>query len=280
MDTVGKIMASMHFDANIYLHSQFCSPWGMKSDNPGLGSFHVIAYGHCLIKIEGKADLLLNAGDLVFFPRNNPHRIQNQNHADDQFTTLICGSYDFGEKQNPLLGNLPDIIHVSANEISKLPWFESLFRQIVNEAESGTEGKNLILDKLAEILFIYILRYFVQKTPDEKGLLAALSDKHLSKALAAFHSDIGKAWTVEALADEASMSRSAFSNYFSEIVQSTPMQYVMQWRMQSAYNALKATEGSILSIALDHGYQSEASFSKVFKKQFAITPGKARRAEL
>ncbi|MRX27871.1 AraC family transcriptional regulator [Kangiella sp. HZ709] len=280
MDTIGKIMASMHFDANIYLHSQFCSPWGMKSDNPGLGSFHVIAYGNCLIKIEGKPDLVLNAGDLVFFPRNTPHRIQNQTHADDQFTTLICGSYDFGEKQNPLLGYLPELIHVSANEISKLPWFESLFRQIVNEAESGTDGKSLILDKLAEILFIYVLRYFVQHKPNEKGLLAALSDKQLSLALAAFHSDIGKAWTVETLAEQANMSRSAFSNYFSELVQLTPMQYVKQWRMQSAYNALVATKASILSIALDHGYQSEAAFSKVFKKQFSITPGKARRQQL
>lgn len=280
MDIIGKILDSLHFDASIYLHSQFCSPWGLKSDNPGLGSFHVIAYGHCLIKIEGEPDLLLNAGDLVFFPRNTPHRIQNQSYSDDQFTTLICGSYDFGEKQNPLLQNLPDVIHIKANAISQYAWFESLFRQIVNEAETGTAGKSLILDRLAEILFIYVLRYYVATTQSKEGLLAGLADKQISKALSAFHNDLSKAWTVETLAQEANMSRTAFSNYFSELVKATPMQYVMQWRMQCAYNSLVSSKDSILTIALAHGYQTEASFSKAFKKQFNISPGKARREKL
>ncbi len=277
MDVFGKILNSLHFDANIYLHSKFCSPWGLKSSNPGLGSFHVIAYGNCLIKVDGEPEMLLNAGDLVFFPRNIPHRIQNQSQGDAQYTTLICGSYDFGEKQNPLLDNLPDVIHIQSSVISQHAWFESLFRQIVNEAETGTEGKSLILDRLAEILFIYILRYYVKTTQSEQGLLAGLADKQISKALTAFHNDLSQPWSVETLAKEANMSRTAFANLFAKLVKTTPMQYVMQWRMQCAYNALVSSKDSILKIALDHGYQTEASFSKVFKKQFDISPGKTRR---
>ncbi len=276
-DTVSQILSALHYESNIYLHSNFCSPWGLDSDNPGMGSFHVIAYGHCKISLNLYEELLLNAGDLIFFPRNIPHKIENKNNSDAEATTLICGSFDFGKSNNPLINALPDFIHIKANEISRFPWFESLFRHIVNEAEMGTEGKNLILDKLAEILFVYVLRYYVLTTKSESGVLAGLADLQLSKAIQAFHRDMSFSWTVEKLAQEALMSRSAFSERFSELVKMTPMQYVTHWRMQCAYNALNTTKDSILAVALEHGYNSEAAFSKVFKKQFGLSPGKARK---
>ncbi len=277
MDIVSKILASLHFDASIYLHSQFCSPWQMQSDKPGLGTFHVIAFGHCLIKLPDGRSIQLNAGDLIFFPHNIQHQIENSDEQHAVSTTLICGSFDFGNKNNPLLSSLPDYIHIKATDISQLPWFESLFRQIVNEAEAGTDGRHLILDKLAEILFVYILRYYVLHNQNSEGVLAGLSDRQLSKALEAFHNNMSEHWTVEKLAGYALMSRSAFSDHFSDVVKVTPMQYVTYWRMQCAFNMLKSTNDSILAIALNHGYQSEAAFSKVFKKQFGMPPGKARK---
>lgn len=277
MDIISQVLRSIHFDASIYLHSQFCSPWGLNSDNPGLSSFHVIAFGNCNIALEHKPTIHLNAGDLIFFPKNLSHKIYNPDASAEISTTLICGSFDFSQLNNPIIDSLPDFIHIKANEIAQYPWFESLFRQIVNEAESGTEGRSIILDKLAEILFIYILRYYVLISQHSNGLFAGLADPHISKALMAFHSDMASLWTVERLAQYALMSRSAFSDKFSSLVQLSPMQYVTFWRMQSALNALKSSQDSILTIALNHGYQSEAAFSKVFKKHFSITPGKARK---
>ncbi|NVK22278.1 MAG: AraC family transcriptional regulator [Kangiellaceae bacterium] len=276
MDIISKILQSLHFDANIYLHSEFCSPWGLQSDNPSVGTFHVIAYGHCTIQTENNLHISLNAGDLIFFPKNIKHKIENTSEGGIS-TTLICGSYQFSDAHSPLISALPDFIHIKANELGQLSWFESLIKQIVNEAESGTEGRSLILDKLAEILFVYIIRYYVLASKSNHGVLAGLADKQLSKALFVFHNDMGNPWSVETLAQHALMSRSAFSDKFAEVIQMTPMQYVTYWRMQCAYNQLTSTNTPIISIALDHGYKSEAAFSKVFKKQFAISPGKARK---
>ncbi|MBL4660616.1 MAG: AraC family transcriptional regulator [Alcanivoracaceae bacterium] len=281
MDVVDHLFKSIYFDANIYLHSEFCSPWNMEADNPRLSSFHVIAYGNCSLSIEGKNELYLNAGDLIFFPRNIRHHMFNDNEEAMISTTLICGKLDFGEINNPVLDALPEIIHIKANEMDKYPWLKSLFQQIINEAEFGTEGSQIILDKLAEILFIYIVRYYIKSdqndSANKQGLLLGLADKQICKVLMAMHEDLSLAWTVESLAEQSAMSRSSFSNKFSLLIGNTPLQYLTHLRMQCAHQKLLNSNESIISIALTHGYQSEAAFSKVFKKHYGLSPGKARK---
>ena len=89
MDVVNEIFKSIHFDANIYLHSEFCSPWGVESSHPGLSSFHVIAYGNCQLHIEGQTPIFLSAGDLIFFSRNTPHQLLNSEENNDLSPNLI-----------------------------------------------------------------------------------------------------------------------------------------------------------------------------------------------
>ncbi len=165
--------------------------------------------------------------------------------------------------------------------MDKFPWLKSLFQQIVNEAENQGDGRQLILDKLAEILFIYIIRYYLDsKSPDVKGkqgVLKGLSDPAIARSLLAFHSNLDRAWTLEGLADEALISRSKFANLFNKLVGVTPLKYMTYWRMQQAKHLLETTSDSVFSIALACGYQSEAAFIKVFKKHFGSTPGKARK---
>lgn len=281
MDTFSQILKSLHFAANIYLHSEFCSPWSAQSDNPGLSSFHVIAYGNCSLEIPNREAIQLNAGDLIFFPRNIKHEIANPRNDAEISTTLICGRLDFQKANHPILSALPDVIHIQANAMAPYPWLQSLFQHIVNEAESGIEGRQMILDRLAEILFIYIVRYYLLAMSDEvektSGLLAGLNHPQICKSLEAMHADLGQSWTVADLATRAGMSRAAFADKFNQLVGQTPLQYLTSWRMQSAQQALVMTDQSILEIALDHGYQSEAAFGKVFKKHFAMTPGKSRK---
>ncbi|MFK8013331.1 MAG: helix-turn-helix domain-containing protein [Marinicellaceae bacterium] len=104
--------------------------------------------------------------------------------------------------------------------------------------------------------------------------LSIIADSQLSKALVAIHADLAKPWTVQSLADKSAMSRSAFSNKFSALIGNTPIQYLTQIRLQCAYNHLQSTNDSIITVALNHGYQSEAAFSKVFKKHYGTSPGK------
>ena len=279
MSNIDQLFKSIFFDANIYLHSEFCSPWNIAADNPHFSSFHVVAYGNCTLSLNDTDTYQLNAGDLIFFPRNIKHEMFNQ--GDMITTTLICGKLNFGGVSNPILDALPEVMHIKASQMDKFPWFKSLFQQIINEAESGSEGSQIILDKLAEILFIYVVRYYIKcdqnKHVNKKGLLAGMADSQLSKALVAMHGDLSKLWTVQSLADESAMSRSAFSNKFNLMVGNTPLQYLTLIRLQCAYHTLQSTQDSIITIALSHGYQSEAAFSKVFKKHYGISPGKVSK---
>ncbi len=281
MDIIHSIFKSIHFDANIYLHSEFCSPWGVESNNPGLSSFHVIAYGNCELHIENQPVLFLNAGDLIFFSQNTPHRLINQNKDHEISTTLICGKLFFSNKKNPILIGLPRYLHIKANEMDKYPWLKSLFLQITSEAENNGDGRQFVLDKLAEIFFIYIIRYYLtsesHKTSKKQGVLKALSHPAIARSLLAFHDNMEHPWTLDTLANEALISRSKFANLFNEMMGTTALKYMTNCRMDLAKHLLESTYDSIYEVALSCGYQSEASFIKVFKKHFNLTPGKTRK---
>ena len=280
MNVIDEIFKSIAFDANIYLHSEFCSPWGVPSSNPGLSSFHVIAYGNCQLVIEGKDPIHLSAGDLIFFARNTPHQLINPDQHNNISTTLICGHLAFSNQKNPILMALPRLLHIKANEMDQ--GLKTLFQQIVAEAESRKDGRQLVLDKLAEILFVYIVRFYVcsdkLKYSQKTGLLKGLTNPHISKALIAFHQNMDHPWSLETLAQQALISRSKFAAAFNELLGVTPLKYMTYWRMQQARQLLKTTKQSIYSIALACGYQSEAAFIKVFKKQFNVTPGQLRKS--
>ncbi len=280
MNVIDEIFKSIVFDANIYLHSSFCSPWGVESSNPGLSSFHVIAYGNCQLEIAGKTPIFLSAGDLVFFSRNTPHKLINPDELNNISTTLICGHLAFNNNKNPVLMALPRILHIKASEMDRTSWFKSLFQQIIAEAENKSDGRQLVLDKLAAILFIYIVRYYISSKQhlysQKSGILKGLSDPNISKALVAFHQNLDQPWNLELLAEKALVSRSKFAASFNELMGVTPLKYMTYWRMQQAKQLLRSTNNSIYNIALTCGYQSEAAFIKVFKKHFDKTPGQSR----
>ncbi|WP_223788586.1 AraC family transcriptional regulator [Marinicella meishanensis] len=281
MNVIDEIFKSISFDACIYLHSAFCSPWGVTSSNPGKSSFHVIAYGNCQLEMAGQDPLFLSAGDLIFFSRDTPHKILNPDERNNLSTTLICGQLSFQQDNNPILQALPRVLHITANEMDQAMWFKSLFQQIVAEAESDNAGRQLVLDKLAEILFIYVVRYYAQSTQlrdsEQAGLFMGLADPNIAKALIAFHRHMDQPWNLQSLAAQAAMSRSKLASRFSELLGVTPLKYMTHWRMQLAAQLLKNSHQSIYQIALSCGYQSEAAFIKVFKKQFGMTPGQSRK---
>jgi len=282
MNVIDEIFKSISFDANIYLHSAFCSPWGVTASNPGKSSFHVIAYGNCQLEMAGHERVFLSAGDLIFFSRDTPHKIINPDQHNKISTTLICGQLSFQPDNNPILQALPRMLHITANEMDQALWFKSLFQQIVAEAESDNAGRQMVLDKLAEILVIYVVRYYAQskqlQESDRAGLFMGLADANIAQALIAFHRHMDRPWSLESLAQEAAMSRSKMASRFNELMGLTPLQYMTYCRLQLAAQLLKNSHQSIYQIAVACGYQSEAAFIKVFKKQFGMTPGQSRKA--
>lgn len=294
MDLLSNMMNTLRLNASVFLHSHFCDNWAVDTSGSNKATFHVIAGGSCWLHIPGQDDAIaLQTGDLVVFPHDARHTIANSSFyppdnvprnqpagdvVSDTSTALICGYFEFMENSwNPLLDALPEFIVIHSEKTSKTAFMDSLISFIIRETESGSSGADVVIDRLSDILFIQVIRSYIQNMQQDHGFLAAIADPKISQALSQFHLSPGNDWSVQTLADEANMSRSAFAEIFNRLVSMSPMQYVTRWRMQHAYDLLISTQLSTAQIAEGCGYKSEASFSKVFKKEFDKGPGAVRR---
>ena len=294
MDILNDVLKTLRLSSKVFLHAKFCEQWVIDIEPLNLQvSFHVIAHGDCWLHTqERSAATALHAGDLVICLRNTPHYVTNgpQLPPDDlprnspttedkpgESTALICGQCEFLQNYwNPVLEAMPNIMVFSTtNSVGSN--LESIIKLMIAEVETNGEGSNAIIDRLSDILFIEAIRTYILLHDNNQGYIAALIDPRLSKALTSFHKQPEINWTVQTLSEEAGMSRSAFADKFKQMVDMSPMEYVTGWRMQHAYEALASDNKSVMQIAEDSGYQSEAAFRKAFKKQFGIGPGIARR---
>jgi transcriptional regulator GlxA family with amidase domain len=150
---------------------------------------------------------------------------------------------------------------------------------LASEARSDRAGGGAMAMRLADLIVVQTIRSWLAKDPDAKSWLAALRDEHIARAIALIHAHPSRVWTVAELASEINMSRSIFSARFTELVSETPMQYVTRWKMQLAFRYLRDEPVSVGNVAGRVGYQSEASFSRAFKRTMGFSPGTARRLD-
>ncbi len=294
MDTLSNILSLLNLRASVYFHSSFCGNWSIDGDNEYRATFHLIARGNCWLQLPDlDRTIVLRGGDLIVFPRDIRHSISSSQsveqaeaapsppmepETDEPTTSLICGYFDFDSPQaNPILDAMPDLIHIKNEDPARTSMLDTVLRFITSETESAQPGSDVIVDKLSEILFIHVIRAYVQHAGVKTGLLAALSDTRLGRAIRAVHEDPAYNWRVSTLAEKAGMSRSAFASHFQAVTGITPMQYVTNWRMQTAFEKLRTGKVSVGLIAEQSGYQTEASFRKAFKKQMGVGPGAVRR---
>jgi AraC-like DNA-binding protein len=294
MNALNDVLKTLRLSSKVFLHAKFCERWVIDIEPLNLQvSFHVIAHGDCwLHSPDIPAPTELHAGDLVICLRNTPHYVtpsaelppddlpRNQpatEEAEGEPTTLICGQCEFLQHYwNPILEAMPNIMVFPTTD-SAGSNLASIINLMITEVESAGGNSNPVIDRLSDILFIEAIRTYMQKNTNDQGYIAVMRDPRLSKTLTSFHKQPEKNWTVQTLSEEAGMSRSAFADKFKQMLDISPMEYVMSWRMQQAYNTLTSCNESVMQIAEDCGYQSEAAFRKAFKKQFGIGPGTARR---
>lgn len=293
MDVLSDVLRLLRLRASVFFHAGFCGNWSVDSSGSGKATFHLIARGACWLHMpERDEPLALRGGDLLVFPRDAVHVISvsaerislpahsgvNSGDGEGPVTSVICGYFNFDSPQaNPILAALPDVLHLRGDDTANAGWLDLLMRLIAAETESGDVGTDVVVDRLSDVLFIQVIRTYVRENPDKRGLLAALADRRISRALDALHESPGTAWTVEALADIAGMSRAAFAKRFQELMAMPPMSYVTHWRMQLAYELLHTSELSVAAIAERSGYQSEAAFRKAFSQLMGVGPGAVRR---
>ena len=157
-------------------------------------------------------------------------------------------------------------------------WLETVLKFIGHEAEKGELGSKAIVERLSEILFIQVIRAYSKTAEESVGHLAALGDIQISRVLRQIHKEPDEKWTLEKLSREAGVSRSTFAEKFHALMGMPPMEYIARWLMLLARNALKETMKSITEIAEEVGYESKASFSTAFRRQFGVSPSVYRNA--
>jgi AraC-like DNA-binding protein len=142
-----------------------------------------------------------------------------------------------------------------------------------------TPGSEVVANRLAEVLFIQAIRAHIASGAEicKRGWLRAIFDLQIGAALKSIHENVNSPWTVESLAESAGMSRSAFAERFKELLGQTPLEYVTEWRMQKAVQLLQLGDKKLIDVAQSVGYESDAAFSKAFKRVVGLTPGEYRR---
>ena len=285
--------------------SEICSAYLPRSDR--VVSYHMIASGSCMACLDdGREPLLqLSAGDLLVVPQgdahllgsdlslapapsapllaqhvaSNPGEILRLSHgAGGDMTRMVCGFLTCdGILSHPLLQSLPRLFKVSIGSGAESAWLVPALAFAAAEAAVPRPGGATVLGKLSELLFVHALRRCLDGLPaHETGWLAALRDRYVGPAMLRLHADPAFSWTVDGLAGEVGLSRSAFAQRFSSLLGQPPMQYLAHWRLRVAARELRTGTGSVAALAGKVGYESEAAFSRAFKREFGVPPASWR----
>lgn len=303
-ESIGKLLDSLHMESSFFTQSSLSSPWALAM--PPMSNcmmYHIVVEGSALFRL-GKTEIQLNTGDFILFPKGEGHTLSDGTCSSytplselpiqvvtERFeklkfggngaqTDMVCGVLLF---QHPLaiklLGILPSYILIrqdaesSCNNIGKI---SNLLKAETNNVEVGAEG---VIARLSDILVITAMRQYLLELNDEKmGWLGALEDDRIGNALKIIHDTPDLHWSLEEIAQKVGMSRTSFAQHFKRLVGSSPMEYLTEWRMSLAYSRLQLSKDSVLAIALDIGYQSEAAFSRAFKKVIGQSPNEIRKA--
>jgi AraC-like DNA-binding protein len=195
-------------------------------------------------------------------------------------TRLVCGTVRFDHPAAyHLVGVLPRVIGVEAATSPQTEWIQSTLRFMGAEVQALRPGGETVVTRLADVLVIQAIRSWIEQDPAaQTGWLGALRDRQVGRALMLIHREPARAWTVAGLANEVAMSRSAFAARFAELVGEPPMHYVARWRMHVALTWLREEDAALGELASRLGYQSEAAFSRAFKRLMRVAPGAVRRS--
>ena len=303
MDALTDILNTLRLSSSLYYRTQFTSPWGIEVPTKAkVARFHIVIRGQCWLQVNDDEGIHISNGDLVIVPHGAPHTLADTPTTTTQPITqvleqteysgegplvyggdgagccLVCGEFSFNDLGNhPLLTNLPTILYVSGDKSYNTQWLQSAIGFIDHEAAKLEPGAHAIIDRLSEIILIQVIRATLAESQEYIPFLSAFIDARINRVLTAIHAKPEDDWSVERLGQLVNMSRSSFSNRFTELANMTPLQYVIFVRLQKASRLLIETSQPLIAVAENIGYQSEAAFSQAFKKQFGMRPGEFRR---
>jgi len=316
-DFLSDLLTSMHVAGMVLFRAEFREPWSVNTpDSVQLARvlpprtehiipFHLIAAGGCWLEMPKKEPVWLSEGDAILLPYGDSHRLSGKDAATcvevgellpqppwsdilvlehggrGVNTSIICGFLQCDELLfHPMLRHLPVLLHVSPDATPADEWLASTIRHTAAEASKPAPGSRSMLPRLTELMFLEILRKYVKGlSADEVGWFAAFNDSVAGSALKCLHAAPLQDWNVESLAREVGVSRTVLAERFRHYLDQPPMQYLTHWRLQLAAQHLKKGRLPMKAIADEVGYESEASFSRAFKRHFGLPPGDWRKRQ-
>lgn len=315
MDTLSDTLRVMRVTEAVFTNETLYAPWHHRVPSSGVVSaveaeaehrvvFHMITEGECFVEVEGQPTLRVTAGDVVLFPNGRTHRMvfapdrraaspsacpaapplrptpaaQGDGRA---VTRLIRGDFACDLRVTHMLfAGLPPVIRVGIRGSSAGAWLESSIAYALGESRARRPGSEGMLVKLSELLFIEVLRIYVDACDKHDiGWLAGISDRAIDLALNSLHQQPARAWTLDELARTAGTSRSVLAERFRQLMGTTPMQYLTRWRMLLAANLLRHSNTPLTRIAENVGYQTDTAFIRAFRRELGTSPAAWRRLE-
>lgn len=312
-DTLSEIFRTLRLTGGIFLDARFTAPWCVLShvtpedvrlflEAPkNIVTLHYVVAGRAYVGIGEGQRMEVNAGELVLLPRSDEHIMASGTEGrpvnskqliepspdgglarivhggDGELTHIVCGFLATDDECNPLLDSLPPLLKVNIREGVSRDWIESSVRFAAEEMCKGEVASSPVMGRLSELLFAEAVRSYVMSLSEaERSWLKGLNDPYVGRALAALHHRLTEDWTVEALAGEAGLSRSAFVERFTASVGSPPMKYLTQSRLLLAKQLLRDGRHGVAQVAARVGYEAEEAFNRAFKREFGLPPAKWR----
>ena len=314
VDALSSVLRALRLSGGVFLDAEFSAPWCVVSQvtpedcGPAVPrparmiAFHYIVVGHLLVQTGAEPPVQVHGGHMVLLPRNEEHILgsergltpvrsqdlpmENGNGgfirlrygAGGEKSHMVCGFVGTDVRNHPLLDALPSILVLDLNGDSACEWISSSFRYAAGEHAGLRAGSAVVLAKLSELLFVEAIRRYMEMLPPERGgWLGGLRDPVVGRALGLLHSQVARPWTADELAREVRLSRSAFAERFTQLVGMPPMKYLAAWRMQLAAQRLRDGHHYVAEVAAEVGYESEAAFTRAFKRKFAASPAQWRK---
>ena len=313
MDPITDIFRTMHVTAFGQHRLEVTAPWSLVQERQSeeknasaaktaapadLAHFAMLSRGNCWLSVEGIPEPIpLAGGDCFLLARETPIILRDSLRTRPRLsfseiaarannnvahyggggapTTIVCGSFSFNRASlKPVTQLLPTLILIKANQARTLALHNTM-QALAAEMAEQAPGSEVVANRLAEVLFIQVLRAHIASgaARRNKGWLRAIFDPQIGASLRAVHDTVHAPWTVESLAEAAGMSRSAFAARFKQLLGQTPLEYVTEWRMQKAMQLLEKRDKKLIDIARSVGYESDAAFSKAFKRVVGANPG-------
>lgn len=317
LDVLSDVLRAIRLTGVVYFDFVLTPPWVAEAPPsreiagtvlPGserVIEYHLLAKGSAWGQAIGGTPMHLREGDLLLFPQGDGHVLSSApgmrsapdlssyarastplplvyelgTRRDERQTRLICGFLGCDERPyNPLLTALPSVIHLPAigTDVANRP-LGAMLDIAIREERRGQPGTENVLARLSELMLVEaIRRYLVELPSTQRNWLAGLRDPLVGRALEAIHSAPRDPWTIEKLGRAIGVSRSVLAARFTEMVGHPPMHYLTLWRMQLASRMLHDGQ-QVIEVAGAVGYESEAAFSRAFKKLMGTPPVQWRR---